>query len=314
MREAADAGHPYDVIYLDWRMPGMDGIETARRIQALGLASPPMLLMVTAHGREEALKETEGTGIQHVLVKPVSPSTLFDSTMTVLGERQIEPLPTKPTRIATDHRPERLRGARILLVEDNDINQLIARALLEDLGLVVDVADNGQIAVELAQKSPYDLVFMDMQMAVMDGITATREIRKLQRLKHLPIVAMTANAMERDRRKCLDAGMNDFLGKPLDQQDLLGILLRWIRPRGATPVPAAPKKTRSESTQPAATADCDLPEGIAGLNAALGLSRRRASMPRLNRCRGRARDLVEEPGVRSRRWRAGCSPPVLRSR
>ena len=135
-----------------------------------------------------------------------------------------------------------MRGARILLVEDNDINQLIARALLEDLGLVVDVADNGQIAVELAQKSPYDLVFMDMQMAVMDGITATREIRKLQRLKHLPIVAMTANAMERDRRKCLDAGMNDFLGKPLDQQDLLGILLRWIRPRGATPVPAAPKK------------------------------------------------------------------------
>ena len=273
VRKAAGTGHPYDVIYLDWRMPGPDGIETARRIQALGLASPPMLLMVTAHSREEVLREAEGAGIQYVLIKPVSASILFDCTMNALGGRLTELAPASPPSGVVDPRLAILRGARILLVEDNDINQLIARALLEDVGLIVEVADNGQIALELAQKSAYDLVFMDMQMPVMDGVTATREMRKLQRLEHLPIVAMTANAMERDRYMCLDAGMNDFLVKPIDQQDLLGILLRWIRPRGAAPVPAAPKpEAPAASTQPAATADGELPEGIAGLNTALGLS------------------------------------------
>jgi len=273
VRKAADAGHPYDVIYLDWRMPGPDGIETARRIQALGLASPPMLLMVTAHSREEVLREAEGAGIQHVLIKPVSASILFDCTMNVLGGRLTEPAPATPPSGVVDPRLATLRGARILLVEDNDINQLIARALLEDVGLVVEVADNGQIALERVRKSAYDLVFMDMQMPVMDGVTATREMRKLQRLEHLPIVAMTANAMERDRYLCMDAGMNDFLVKPIDQQDLLGILLRWIRPRGAAPVPAAPAlEAPAASTRPAATADGELPEGIAGLNTALGLS------------------------------------------
>jgi two-component system sensor histidine kinase/response regulator len=273
VRKAAGTGHPYDVIYLDWRMPGMDGMETARRIRALALASPPMLLMVTAHGREEVRKEAEDAGIQHVLIKPVSASILFDCTMNALGGRLTEPAPASPPSGVVDPRLATLRGARILLVEDNDINQLIARALLEDVGLVVEVADNGQIALERVQKSAYDLVFMDMQMPVMDGVTATREMRKLQQLEQLPIVAMTANAMELDRRKCMDAGMNDFLVKPIDQQDLLGILLRWIRPRGAAPAPAAPKlEAPAASTQPAATADGELPEGIAGLNTALGLS------------------------------------------
>ncbi|MEO8655266.1 MAG: response regulator, partial [Ramlibacter sp.] len=147
-------------------------------------------------------------------------------------------------------------------------------ALLEDVGLVVEVAENGQIALERVQKSAYDLVFMDMQMPVMDGVTATREIRKLQRLAHLPIVAMTANAMERDHHMCMEAGMNDFLVKPIDQQDMLDVLLRWILAPGATPVPAAPKlEAPAAITQSAATAHGELPEGIAGLNAALGLSR-----------------------------------------
>jgi two-component system sensor histidine kinase/response regulator len=274
VRKAADSGHPYDVVYLDWRMPGPDGIETARRIQALRLAAPPRLLLLTAHGGEEVLKEAEDAGIQQVLVKPVSASILFDCTMNVLGERLAEAAPASPPSAVADPRLATLRGARILLVEDNDINQLIARALLEDVGLVVDVADNGQVALGLAQQAAYDLVFMDMQMPVMDGVTATRELRKLPRLGHLPIVAMTANAMERDRRMCIDAGMNDFLVKPIDQQDLLDILLRWIGARRAAPAPAPAKlEAPPANIRPAAPTAGELPEGIAGLDTTLGLSR-----------------------------------------
>jgi two-component system sensor histidine kinase/response regulator len=269
VRRAADNGSPYDVVYLDWRMPGMDGMETARRIRSLGLASPPMFLMVTAHGREEVLKEAEGAGIQNVLIKPVSASILFDSTMTVLGGRTGEPSTTDAPRRAADQRLAALRGARILLVEDNEINQQVARELLEDAGLVVEVADNGQIALELAQKEIFDLVFMDMQMPLMDGVTATREMRKLERLANLPIVAMTANAMEQDRRRCMDAGMNDYLVKPIDPHDMQSILLRWIRPRRAA---AAELPARAAATS-AASAHGKLPEGIEGLDTTLGLSR-----------------------------------------
>jgi two-component system sensor histidine kinase/response regulator len=274
VRRAASAGLPYEIVYLDWRMPGMDGVETARRIRSLGLASPPMFLMVTAYGREEVLKEAEGAGIQNVLIKPVSASILFDSTMNVLGGRTGEPSPADLPRRAADQRLAALRGARILLVEDNEINQQVARELLEDAGLVVEIADNGQIALEMAQKAIFDLVFMDMQMPVMDGVAATREMRKLQGLANLPIVAMTANAMAQDRRRCMDAGMNDFLIKPIDPQVMQSILLRWVRPRraAAATLAAAAPSARAAST-PAASAPGELPEGIPGLDTTLGLSR-----------------------------------------
>jgi len=281
VRRAASAGLPYDVVYLDWRMPGMDGMETARRIKSLGLAATPMFLMVTAHGREEVLKEAEGAGIQNVLLKPVNASILFDTTMGVLGGRRPEQSngPDQPGDV--DERLAALRGARILLVEDNDINQQVARELLEDAGLIVDVADNGQIALELVQKSSYDLVFMDMQMPVMDGVTATREMRKQDRLEHLPIVSMTANAMEQDRRKCADAGMNDFLIKPIDPKDMWTILVRWVRPRRAGPAaaPAAMPAQPAAAIQGSAPAHDGLPHGIPGLDTTLGLSRMMGKKP-----------------------------------
>jgi two-component system sensor histidine kinase/response regulator len=278
VRRAAAAGHPYDVVYLDWRMPGMDGMETARRIRSLGLALTPIFLMVTAYGREEVLKEAEGAGIQHVLVKPVSASILFDSTMSVLGGRLAEPSAPDLARSRSDQRLAALRGARILLVEDNDINQQVAREMLQDMGLVVEVADNGQVALELAQKASYDLVFMDMQMPVMDGVTATREMRKLAALERLPIVAMTANAMEQDRRKCMDAGMTDFLIKPIDPQSLVAILLRWVRPRPIAP--AAPGRAAHPANgSRAEVTGGELYEGIAGLNTTLGLSRMMGKKP-----------------------------------
>jgi two-component system, sensor histidine kinase and response regulator len=285
VKRAADMGHPYDVVYLDWRMPGMDGMETARRIRSLGLHSTPMFLMVTAHGREEVLKEAETAGIQNVLVKPVNASILFDTTMGVLGGRRAEALPADADGPVADQRLVSLRGARILLVEDNDINQQVARELLEDAGFTVDVADNGEIALAQVQKAAYDLVFMDMQMPVMDGVTATREIRKLAQLEHMPIVAMTANAMDQDRRKCMEAGMNDFLVKPIDPEEMWTILARWVRPRrpATQAAPQAPAETAARAqaiaATPAATQSPTLPQGIAGLDTALGLSRMMGKQP-----------------------------------
>jgi two-component system sensor histidine kinase/response regulator len=272
VRRAAQAGRPYDVVYLDWRMPGMDGMETAKRIRALGLESRPMILMVTAFGREEVIKEAQSAGIQNVLVKPVSPSLLFDTTVAALGP--IAAPAEAPDRAAGSEvgRLAGIRGARILLVEDNDINQQVARELLEDAGLVVEVADNGEIALQKVQSGEWDLVFMDMHMPVMDGLAATQSMRAIPRLERLPIVAMTANAMEQDRRKCLDAGMNDFLVKPIDPDEMWSVLLRWIRPR-ARPKAVAPARA------PQAAASEGLPQGIDGLDTTLGLSRMMGKKP-----------------------------------
>jgi two-component system sensor histidine kinase/response regulator len=213
-------------------------------------------------------------GIQNVLVKPVNASVLFDTTMDVLGGRRAQPGgdSAQPAAAAADHRLAQLRGARILLVEDNEINQQVAREMLQDCGLVVDVAENGEIALGLVQKFSYDLVFMDMQMPVMDGITATREIRKHAHLELLPIVAMTANAMEQDRRKCMEAGMNDFLVKPIDPQEMSTILTRWIRARRA-PAAALPLRPMPPLPAAGATGADGLPQNIQGLDTALGLSR-----------------------------------------
>ena len=274
VRRAAERGKPYDIVYLDWRMPGMDGMEAARGIRSLGLDTPPILLMVTAYGREETMRAASRNGFDNVLVKPVTPSLLFDTTMDVLGGRRRGT--TTPREAKPEHsRMAALRGARVLLAEDNEINQQVARELLEDAGLVVDVAGDGEAAVRMAQQGNYDLVFMDMQMPVMDGVAATREIRRVGRLEHLPVVAMTANAMEADRQKCAEAGMNDYLVKPIDPQDLFSVLLRWIRPRAAAAsAPAAlPRAT------PAKAAPGEPPQGIEGLDTVLGLSRMAGKKP-----------------------------------
>jgi len=141
-----------------------------------------------------------------------------------------------------------IRGARILLVEDNDINQIVATELLQDAGFVVDVADNGQLALERMEQERYDLVLMDMQMPVMDGIAATREIRRRDHHRKLPVVAMTANAMAQDRQRCLDAGMNDFLSKPFEPEEVWAVLLKWLGPaQGKAPAPAGAKDSLAAS-------------------------------------------------------------------
>jgi PAS domain S-box-containing protein len=231
VNRAAAQGMPYDIVFLDWQMPGMDGNETARRIRELPLDRMPHLMMVTAYGREEVIKGAEEAGIEDVLIKPVSASALFDGVVRLLGgavdaQRSAGEAPTSTfEHLAT------IKGARILLVEDNDLNQEVATELLTDAGFIVDLAENGQVALDKLDSTDCDIVLMDMQMPVMDGVTATRNIRKQARYQHLPIVAMTANAMQADRDRCMAAGMNDHIAKPIEPEELWKALLKWIKPQ-----------------------------------------------------------------------------------
>ena len=226
---AATLRVPYEIAFIDWQMPGLNGIETGKQILALpSLDLPPHLVMVTAYGREEVLKQAEDSGFENVLIKPVTFSILFDTAVVALGADRER---TETLQAGPSFDIDRMRGARILLVEDNEINQEVAIGLLEDAEVFVDLAENGAVAVRMVRDNNYDIVLMDMQMPVMDGIEATRIIKADSRFHTLPIIAMTANAMASDRELCLEAGMNDHIGKPIDPDQLLGVLLRWIKRR-----------------------------------------------------------------------------------
>jgi CheY-like chemotaxis protein len=258
-------GTPYDIIFLDWQMPGMNGVETARLLRQRRTDHVPFIIMVTAYGREDVLKAAEEVGIDEVLIKPVSASVLFNNVVRILGGAQEGPrcMGDEPssrfTQLST------LRGARILLVEDNELNQEVALELLREAGLEVDLAENGQIALDRLAVDKYDLVLMDMQMPVMDGVTATVEIRKQSSLRGLPVVAMTANAMQGDRNRCLAAGMNDHIAKPIEPEDLWKALLKWITPRQSGKL-ASP-------VHPDLPDDQKLPFTIEGLDMVSGLRR-----------------------------------------
>jgi two-component system sensor histidine kinase/response regulator len=269
LERADQAGQAYDIIFLDWKMPGMDGLAVAREIGLLPLRSRPLVLMVTAHEREALLEAAGGLEFGAVLEKPVTPSHLLDTVMRLLrpdvaaAPVRGEPGLTGPGRLA-------LRGLRALLVEDNEINQEVGLALLQEMGLEVDLAADGAAALERVQQQCYDVVLMDMQMPVMDGLTATREIRKLPRLADMPILAMTANAMAGDRERCLAAGMQDHIAKPIDPQDLKAKLLKWAGRAGGQP-DGAPGPGAAGGLGGAAEPVAPALEGIPGLDAAQGL-------------------------------------------
>jgi two-component system sensor histidine kinase/response regulator len=227
IERAARDGADYDIIFLDWQMPGMDGIETARRIASSGLSPAPHLVIITAYGREEVIREAEAAGIEDVLIKPISASILFDTAMHLLGAKRGEPRETATSEDRSAATLANLHGARVLLVEDNELNQEVATEILRHAGCSVSLAREGMEAVREVQRSPYDIVLMDVQMPVMDGIAATREIRKIAALASLPVIAMTASATREDRDLCLTAGMNDFITKPIDPEQLFATLRRY---------------------------------------------------------------------------------------
>ncbi|MCC6074873.1 response regulator [Pseudomonas sp. GCM10022188] len=265
--EAEQKALPYDLVLMDWRMPEMDGVETVRRMHSTQLAHTPSVIMVTAFGREEVRGETErqGVALPVVLTKPVTPSTLLEAIGSVLGN-----LPQADTRAsersgqsASDMAS--LRGARLLLVEDNELNRELACELLQEAGIELGLANDGQQALDLlARDADFDGVLMDCQMPVMDGYTATGRIRQEPRFAQLPVIAMTANAMAGDREKALACGMNDHISKPLNVEDMFATLARWIKPRSGRPG-MAPQAGAPAAADP-------LPERLAGIDLAAGLA------------------------------------------
>ncbi|GAB3262293.1 hybrid sensor histidine kinase/response regulator [Chitinimonas naiadis] len=262
--EACRAGRPFDAAFVDWKMPGINGLETCRQLAQL--TPPPQPVIVTAYGREEVFREAEQAGIKLLLVKPVSPSLLFDAAIRALGGNVLEDLAPRRAGNITLQDLSGLHGARVLLVDDNDLNQQVGRDLLVGAGLLVDVAENGQIALDLLAQQDYDLVLMDMQMPVMDGLTACRHIRARPQWHDLPVLAMTANAMSSDRDRCLEAGMNAHLAKPIDPDELFRLLLQWI-PARQQRVPDRPGIATANVNPPPS-----FPE-IAGIDTAAGLKR-----------------------------------------
>ncbi|UCD77727.1 MAG: PAS domain S-box protein, partial [Desulfobacterales bacterium] len=311
--ERADEDRPFGLVIMDWKMPGMDGIEAAKRIknnQKLGQVPP--IILVTAYGREELMRQADAIGLEGFLLKPVSSSMLFDAIMQALGKE----VPARSDiRRETEMPPEALNsiaGSRVLLVEDNEINQQVALEILQGAGLRVTIANNGQEGVDAAKKYPFDAVLMDIQMPVMDGLTASREIRKWESvsaqaetdvtetrnraganpasgvqdpessIRHpVPIIAMTAHAMAGDEQKSIEAGMNDHVTKPIDPDQLFATLQKWIKPaaeRAAIPksLPASGGppglEAPAEPAQAVPEAD-ELPESLPGFNLAAGLER-----------------------------------------
>jgi two-component system sensor histidine kinase/response regulator len=268
VRRAAQ-GKPFDLVITDWKLPGRDGIAVANTIRHdLGLACVPKLILITAFGREEVLRAAEAACFDSILLKPISESTLFDTIMAVFGKNA----PNTGARLAedagTDLLLESQRGASVLLVEDNELNQEVASELLTVAGLRVVIAGNGALALEALEAEEFEVVLMDVQMPVMDGYEATRRIRSNPAYKDLPIIAMTANAMAGDRDRCLEVGMNDHVAKPIEPSELFAALRKWLPAesttrQNTTTATAAPHETTAEGALPA----------LAGVDTEAGLRR-----------------------------------------
>jgi len=231
--EASDKKEPYRLVLIDWNMPVMDGFETIHSIRkSVRISHPPKLVMVTAYSYEEAFTKVDRMDLDGILIKPVTPSLLFDLIVEILcKDYNCKGVQSAPR--SEDELEDRkfLDGYRVLLVEDNKINQQVACEILEQAGLIVEVACNGQDAINAVNIGGYDTVLMDIQMPVMDGYEATEHIRREPHFKDLPIIAMTAGAMAGDREKALAAGMDDFVTKPIDTRQLFAVLRKHLEPR-----------------------------------------------------------------------------------
>jgi two-component system, sensor histidine kinase and response regulator len=267
---ASEAGDPFDLVLMDWRMPGINGLEVARQIKAcLNWSHVPAILMVTASTHEQLMRGAVDPGLGGFLIKPVKESLLVD-TIADIFNREIGIQYNRPTpnlrRDATDGSGS-LVGRRVLVVEDNEVNRDLAGELLADLGISVTMAVNGREGVDRALAEKCDLILMDIQMPVMDGLAATRLIRANERFSKLPIIAVTAHAMTGDYKKSLNAGMNDHLTKPINPKALTRVLLKWM--------PAKPKQSATPDAPKTGAAHDDsyMPDELAPFDIRAALKR-----------------------------------------
>ncbi len=269
---------PYDLVLMDWRMPGMNGDEVIRRIHAdIAIPKQPKVVMVTAYGREDVIRLADQAGVEGFLIKPVSPSSLLDTILSALGRGKVLNSDRKGLQeIRAEAAPD-FGGARLLLVEDNEINREFATELLRSMNLEVEEAVNGEEAVDRVQQHSYDAVLMDIQMPVMDGLEAARRIRALaaqaggSRYASLPIIAMTALAMAQDAEKSRSAGMNDHITKPVAPDRLMATLSKWLPVKHGSAA-----RSEAQASSAAAPATPGYPEDLLGLktlDAAQGIRR-----------------------------------------
>jgi len=263
-----DSTAPFGLILMDWSMPEMDGLNATRIIKKeASLKNVPAIIMVTAYGWEGMREVAQQSGVDAFLDKPVSPSTLIDTMVQIFASDEKSVI---RKILPKANQSYDLRGAHVLLVEDNDINQQLACELLESMGVTREIANNGREAVDKilngAVPPPYDMILMDIQMPVMDGYEATELIRKDNRFKDLPIIAMTAHAMVEDTKKILQVGMNDRITKPIDPQHMFATMSRYYKPK------AGLQKTQTVTVKDSSGNDLAIPS-IKGVDVAGGLER-----------------------------------------
>jgi CheY-like chemotaxis protein len=276
--KAKRKGDPFNLVLLDWNMPGMNGREVAQAIREHEGENKTHIIMISAYCREEIREDIEHVGVDGILSKPVYPSRLLCAVQRSLGRKS--DAPTLPKQRKAADPSLMLKGARILLVEDNEFNQELAIALLTQVGINVTVAENGLKALEALEREIFDGVLMDIQMPVMDGYEATRRIRAQAKFKTLPVITMTANAIVGDREKCLEAGANDYLSKPIDANEMFTVIAKWIG--------VAAKEHQVQ--QIAVVQDPELPDSLPGIDLRDGLSRINSNKALYRKMLGRFRD------------------------
>ncbi|MBF0448396.1 MAG: response regulator [Magnetococcales bacterium] len=248
IKKADESGSRFDLVTMDSIMPVMDGLTTAKKIyKELNLTHPPVVIMVTACKEDEVTKESiKAANISGFLSKPVTPALLHEAVLNAFEKAHARQNQKKPSQTDNQHIFAALSGARILLAEDNQLNQQVACELLEQANITVIIANNGQEALEKLEQEPFDAILMDVQMPVMDGITATRLIRKNPKWDLIPTLAMTANALSDDRDRCLNAGMQDHIAKPIDPDLFYTTLRKWVKPSAAKPLLTSKRKRKKK--------------------------------------------------------------------
>jgi two-component system sensor histidine kinase/response regulator len=283
LESASAGGRPYELALVDWKMPGMDGLEAVRNISANpAIPVKPKMVVVTAYGSDEFTAQAERHGVAAYLTKPLDPRALLQTLNELFASATAvpEPAPLTAAPAETGAVPQvaaQFRGQRVLLVEDNQINREIATELLTDAGLLVDTTENGLEAFEQVRRmgDEYAAVLMDLQMPVMDGLESTRLIRQNWPSERLPIIAMTAHAYEEERQRCMDAGMDDHISKPVDPAVLVRTLDRWLRAPKApvAPAPMVAAAARSDEL-PQELLPFDIPRALERVNGKRPLLRR----------------------------------------
>ena len=255
----SNAEEIFDLLVIDWKLAGMNGIDAVREVRRRGLGEPAVV-MVTAYGDERLVHDAEASGVNVFLHKPVSPSTLFDAAMEALGHRRGSRMTTAGFSAPGDIRF--LPGARVLLAEDNDVNRLVAQELLAAVGIECDCAGDGLQALQCAQARRYDAILMDIQMPNLDGMETTRRLKADAGTRAMPVIALTAHAMSGDRERFLDAGMDDYLTKPIEEAELVRVLARWLPHVAQASAPLSPQSVEVDNVP-----------RIAGIDTAVALNR-----------------------------------------